>query len=112
MEPAVVDVAQVHAHQPKAQSGVLDGCELEFHFEIHSDQHVGHIPRQNVSSPHGIGGVCPQACHDDISLGHEKAAASGGRKQLGTHLRDSNEWAGVKAAALDASSQTCTYLAH
>ena len=43
VEPTVVNVAQVHAHQPKAQSGVLDGCELELHLEIHGDQHVCHI---------------------------------------------------------------------
>ncbi len=43
VEPTVVNVAQVHAHQPEAQSGVLNGCELELHLEVHSDQHVCHI---------------------------------------------------------------------
>lgn len=43
VEPAVVNVPQVHAHQPEAQSCVLDRCELELHLEIHSDQHVCHI---------------------------------------------------------------------
>ena len=43
VEPAVINVPQVHAHQPEAQSRVLDGCELEFHLEIDSDQHLCHI---------------------------------------------------------------------
>lgn len=43
VEPAVVNVPQVHAHQPEAQGCVLNGCELEFHLEVHSDQHVCHI---------------------------------------------------------------------
>lgn len=111
MEPAVVNVAQVHAHQPEAQSCVLNGCELELHFEVHSHQHVGHISRQNIASSHGVGGVRAQACHDNVNLGREGAAASRDGKQLGMHLLDSMKLPGVKAIALDASSQTCTWQA-
>lgn len=108
VEPAVVNVAQVHAHQPEAQSCVLNGCELELHFEVHSHQHVGHISRQNIAPSHGVGGVRAQACHGSVNLRREGAAPSQGGKQLGMHWPDSTKLTCVKAAALDANSQTCT----
>lgn len=43
VKPAMVNMAQVHAHQPEAQSCILNGCELQLHLQVHSDQHVGNI---------------------------------------------------------------------
>lgn len=43
MKAAVVDMAQIHAHQPEAHGGILYGCELQLHVEVDCDQHLGHI---------------------------------------------------------------------
>ena len=68
VEPVVVNVPQVHAHQPETQGGVLYRGELELHLEVDSDQHPGNISREDIASPHGIGGVRAQACHHRQSM--------------------------------------------
>lgn len=68
VEPVMVNVPQVHAHQPETQGGILYRGELELHLEVDSDQHPGNISREDIASPHGIGGVRAQACHHQQSM--------------------------------------------
>ena len=39
----VVDEAEVHAHEPEADSGIFYGCELELHRLVHVQQGVHDI---------------------------------------------------------------------
>lgn len=43
MEAAVVNMPQIHAHQPEPHGCILYGCELQLHIEVDRDQHLGHI---------------------------------------------------------------------
>ena len=61
----VVNLTDVHAHEPEANGGILYGRELQLDHVLHSDQSLGHVSAHNVpASKHVICiGRQPCRCH-------------------------------------------------
>ena len=53
----MVNMPQVHAHQPESQRGILYRRELQTQLGIHLQQHLTDIPAQDVASPHHVVGI-------------------------------------------------------
>lgn len=64
VEPGVVHVSQVHAHEPEAQRGVLDGRELEWHARMHVHQHATHFAGHHIPPAHHVVGVDLEPCRE------------------------------------------------
>ena len=63
----VVNLTDVHAHEPEANGGILYGRELQLDHVLHSDQSLGHVSAHNVPASKHVVCIGRQPCRCHLS---------------------------------------------